>query len=175
MAITRVRKEEQLALLTAMLQEKAIVFTRYSGLTVRDLDELRRALRAVKSRYLVTKNTLLRKAMEQANLTIPSEIFDIQLGIAVSADDEVEPNRVVVTFAKTHEAFGILGAIVDGKFIDTTNVKSLAALPSRDQLYAKVAGSLAAPLAGLMNVLSGNLRGLVNVLHQYQTKLSTNK
>ncbi len=80
----------------------------------------------------------------------------------------MEANKAVVTFGKSHEALRILGAVIDGQFVDEAGVRILAALPGRDELYAKLVGSIAAPLSGLVNVLSGNLRGLVSVLKQYQ-------
>src|SRR5690606_23177128 len=112
---------------------------------------------------------LLRKALEEAGISVPAEILDVQLGVA-TGNDEVEPNRAVVDFAKSVEGLRIHGAIIDGTFIDEASVRNLASLPSRDQLYAKVVGSLAAPLSGMVNVLAGNLRGLVIVLKAYQEK-----
>ena len=171
MAKTRAEKDALFAELKEAVSGKAVVFTRYTGLTVRDMTDLRAELRKVGGRYTVTKNTLLRKAMEEAGIAdVPADVLDVQLAVATSQTDEVEPNRIVVNFGKTHEKIEILGAVVDGSFVDAAGVKALAALPSRDELYAKVVGSVAAPLTGMVNVLAGNLRGLVTVLKQYQEK-----
>ncbi|MBI4032364.1 50S ribosomal protein L10 [Candidatus Berkelbacteria bacterium] len=170
MAKTQSQKADELTLLQTMVKGKAIVFTAYRGVTVKDLEGLRTELRKVGGSYRVTKNTLLRKALEEQGIAVPGEVLDVQLGIASSQTDEVEPNRVVVDFQKRHETLGILGAVVDGKFIDPAGVKALAALPSREQLYGQLVGTIAAPLTGIMNVLSGNIRGLVTVLNQYQLK-----
>ncbi len=166
MAKTREQKAQELALLKDQIGGKAVVFAGYSTLTVKALDELRAKLRETGSTFKVTKNTLLKKAVEEAGLdNVPAETFKVQLGIASSNQDEVDPNRVIVEFAKTNEALKILGGIVDGKFIDEAGVRQLASLPSRDELNAKVVGSINAPLSGLVNVLAGNLRGLINVLN----------
>lgn len=170
MAKTKAQKESQLSELRSLVGGKAVVFTAYRGVTVKDLEALRQALRAIGGTYRVTKNSLLRKALAERGIDVPVEILDVQLGVAVSASNEVEPNRVVVEFQKTHETLGILGAIVDGTFVDVAGVKALAALPSREQLYGQLVGTIAAPLTGLVNVLAGNLRGLVTVLKQYQEK-----
>lgn len=172
MATTRAQKDIQLAALRDAVAGKAIVFTAYRGVTVKDLEALRTELRKVGGSYRVTKNTLLRKALEEQGIEVPAEILDVQLGIATSSTDEVEPNRVVVDFQKSHETLGILGAVVDGKFIDPASVKALAALPSREQLYGQLVGTIAAPLTGVVNVLVGNLRGLITVLKQYEAKQS---
>lgn len=165
MAKTREQKAQELALLKEQISGKAVVFAGYSTLTVKALDELRGKLRESGATFKVTKNTLLKKAVEESGLNnIPAEVFKVQLGIAASNQDEVDPNRIIVEFAKTNEALKILGGIVDGKFVDESGVRQLASLPSRDELNAKVVGSINAPLSGLVNVLAGNLRGLINVL-----------
>lgn len=165
---SRAEKEVLLTSLQQKLAGKAVVFTQYQGLTVKELTELRAKLREGGATYTVTKNTLLRKALVEARIDIPAEILDVQLAVAASAGDEVEPNRVVVQFAKDHEALKVLGAVIEGEFVPESGVRALAALPSREELYAKVVGSVAAPLRGLVTVLGGNLRGLVSVLNQYQ-------
>ncbi|MBI4185624.1 50S ribosomal protein L10 [Candidatus Berkelbacteria bacterium] len=165
---SRTEKEQLLASLRTLVTGQAVVLTEYRGLTVRELTDLRAALRTVGASYTVTKNSLLRRALTEANREIPSEILDTQLAVATSPTDEVEPNRVVVNFARDHDALTIHGALVDGHFVNEAGVRTLAALPSRDELYAKAVGSIAAPLRGLVTVLSGTVRGLVTVLRQYQ-------
>jgi large subunit ribosomal protein L10 len=172
MAKTREQKAVQLAQLQTLIAQPAMVLTQYSGLTVKDLDDLRSQLREVGCRYLVPKTSLLEKVLKEQGIAIPDELLKVQLGIATSATDEVDPNRIVVTFAKKHEQLQVVGAIIHGQFVDASYVRSLAALPSRQELYAKVVGSVAAPLTGFVSVLGGNLRGLVSVLKQYETKLA---
>lgn len=172
MAKTREQKEVQLAELQKLVAQPAIVFTQYGGLSVKDLDELRSQLRAAGCQYMVPKISLLNKALKDQGIDIPEGSLKVQLGIATSVSDEVEPNRVTVAFAKTHEKLGILGAVINGQYFDAAYVRTLAALPGKQELYAKVVGSIGAPLSGLVNVLGGNLRGLVSVLHQYEEKLA---
>ena len=87
--------------------------------------------------------------------------------------DEVTPARIVNTFAKTHEVVSIFGGLLEGKFIDSAMVKSLANLPSKTELLSRMVGSFNAPLSGLVNVLAGNLRGLARVLNAYKDKKAT--
>lgn len=170
MAKTRLQKEQELQVLEQLAAGKAVVLTGYTGLSVGDMRQLRQALRAVGGGYRVVKTSLLRKALGDAAPSVPTEAFGVQLAIATHPTDEVEANKAVVVFGKTHEAMQVLGAIIDGQFIDEAGVRRLAALPGRDELYAKLVGSVAAPISGLVNVLAGNLRGLVSVLNQYQQK-----
>ncbi|MCL5094174.1 MAG: hypothetical protein M1355_03520 [Patescibacteria group bacterium] len=66
----------------------------------------------------------------------------------------------------------LFGGVLNGKSISLDEIKSLALMPSREEMYAKIVGSLASPLRGLASVLQGNLRGLVNVLSQYKDQVS---
>ncbi|MBI3290784.1 50S ribosomal protein L10 [Candidatus Falkowbacteria bacterium] len=79
-------------------------------------------------------------------------------------EDEVAPARVIQTFAKNHEALNTVGGILEGRFVGPEKIIELSRLPSRDELLAKVVGSINAPISGFVNVLAGNLRGLVGVL-----------
>ncbi len=172
MAKTRAQKAAQLTELQALITQPAMVLTQYGGLTVNELDELRSKLREAGCRYRVPKTSLLKKVLAEQSIEVPAELLKVQLGIATSETDEVDPNRVVVAFAKTHEKLGVVGAIIHGRFVDAAYVRSLAALPGRNELYAKIVGSIAAPMSGFVSVLGGNLRGLVQVLHQREAKLA---
>jgi len=164
---TREQKATEIQILEQMLDGKAVVLTQYSGLSVREIDELRAAVREIGGSYRVVKTSLLGKVLKERGIDVPAELLTIQLGVVSSMQDEVEPNRVAVEFAKSHEALGVLGAVIEGAFVGQAFVKKLAALPGREELYAQAVGSIKAPITGFVNVLGGNLRGLVSVLHQY--------
>lgn len=172
MAKTREQKAAQLAELETLIDQPAMVLTQYGGLTVRDLDELRAQLRTTGCQYRVPKTSLLNKVFKERGIEVPESLLKVQLGIATSATDEVEPNKAVVTFAKTHEQLVVLGAIINGTFVDAAYVRSLAALPGRPELYAKLVGSISSPLRGVVSVLGGNIRGLVTVLHGRKEQLA---
>lgn len=146
---------------------KTAIFTNYQGLKVNELDTLRSRLKEKGIEYKITKNTLVRIVLKDRKLNVDDAILDKPAAIAFGYDDEVEPSRIVYQFTKGNDKIKILGAIVNGEYVDVNTVKSLALLPSREELYAKVVGSIAAPLSGLVNVMAGNLRGLVSVLRQY--------
>jgi large subunit ribosomal protein L10 len=172
MAKKRQAKEKSIVEVTALLKgAKGVVFADYTGLSVKDLQELRRQLRVKGVSYEVTKKTLLAKALKQAGLESVS-VTSLQgsVSLAASQSDEVEPAKLLSGFAKTHDKLKLLGGILELNFIDASKVGSLASLPSRDELLAKVVGSLASPMSGMVNVLQGNLRGLVQVLRAMSTK-----
>jgi len=113
---------------------------------------------------LVTKKTLMKIALKKAGLAVKPEVFDKSAAAVFGINDEAAPARIVQTFAKTHEALNVFGGILEGKFVGREKILELAKLPSREELLAKVLGSIKAPVSGFVNVLAGNLRGLVGVL-----------
>ncbi len=166
MAITREKKETLVAALVNKLQTaKSVVFTDYRGLTVEEIDEVRNQLREQGIEFKVIKNTLFKIAAKEAGIELSDDIIGGHpVAVAFAGDDEVAPAKVVYAYTKKNDKFGIVGGILEGKEISDIMVKSLASLPGREELYAKLVGSIASPLSGMVNVLSGNIRGLVNVL-----------
>jgi large subunit ribosomal protein L10 len=167
MAITKEKKEQLISELSEKLRtSKSVVFTDYRGLTVEELEDLRNKLREQGIEFKVIKNTLFRIAVKEAGITIDESIIKGHpVAVAFSLDDEVTPAKISYEFANKNEKLGIIGGILEGKGINDIMIKSLAKLPSREELYGKIVGSLASPLSGLVNVLSGNARSLVNVLN----------
>ena len=94
--------------------------------------------------------------------------MDGSYAMACGLEDEVAPAKMLADFAKKHEALKILGGILEGKTVDKTAIGFLAKLPSKPELLAKLVGSLQSPISNMVNVLAGNLRGLVQVLNAYQ-------
>lgn len=169
MAITREVKEKNVSQLSDELGRiKLAVLTDYRGLTVTEMEELRALLRQEGIDYRVTKNTLLRiAASNHPKLkNIDPASFQGPMALAMGYDDEVAPARVIFQYAKQHTALEIVGALTpDGELLGPDQVKALASLPTREQLLGRVVGTIAAPLSGFMSVMSGNLRGIVNVLN----------
>lgn len=165
MAKTRAKKEKTLEALTTSLQGmRSMVFAQYEGLKVCDVEELRRTLAKENVEYTVAKKTLLGLALKNAGLSIDPHAISGNFATIISHDDEVAPARILATFAKDHEALKITAGILEGKLMDRAAIIALAKLPSKQELLAKVVGSINAPISGLVNVLAGNLRGLLNVL-----------
>lgn len=148
---------------------KGIAVVQIQGLNVNDATSLRSDLRKSSIGCKVIKNTLFARAMKNAKLDVSNDkIKGKTIALAYSDLDEVEPAKIVYNFSKKNENIKLLAGIVNEGYYNEEQVTQLAQLPSRDELYAKVVGSLSAPLSGMVNVLSGNLRGLVSVLKQYK-------
>jgi len=172
MLLTREQKKEIIEQLDDRFSRaKAVVFTNYQGLNVNEINTLRSRLKEKGIDYKIVKNSLVKIVLKNKNIKIDDSALDKPAALAFGYKDEVEPNKIVWTYNKENEKLEIMGAVVNGEFVDKKIVKSLALLPSREELYAKVVGSIAAPLSGFINVLQGNLRGLVSVLRQYREKI----
>lgn len=173
MAISRSKKEENIEDLVSSFDEaKLSVLTNYQGLSAEQVNDLRKKLRKKNVSYKVIKNTLVKIALEKSKLkSIDTKVFDGPIAIAFG-DDEVEAAKQLVDFSKENESLQIIAAITDeSEVLDATNVKSLASLPSREELIAKVVGTMAAPISGFVNVMQGNIRNLVYALEAIkQTK-----
>jgi len=169
MAITRQKKEAQVAELAELLgAAKLTAFAQYQGLTVKELQALRRAARESDVAIKVVKNRLVRVALGQVEAlkSVDTAALEGQLLYAIGATDEVAPAQVLAKFAKDHEALKLIGGIdATGVLLGETDVKALASLPTKDQLRAQLVGTIAAPLSGFVNVLAGNVRGVLNVLN----------
>lgn len=166
MAKTRKEKENFIKDFNDKLQQaKSIVFVHFDGLKVKEIEELRKLFRAEKIDYVVAKKTLLKKAFEKAGIeNYDPATFEKEVGVAFGIEDEVAPARIIQQFSKNHEALQAFGGVLENSFVGQEKVIELSRLPSREELLAKVVGTINAPVSGFVNVLAGNLRKLVYVL-----------
>lgn len=164
---TRQQKEATVESLKKSLTEaKGVVFANFQGLTVAQSEELRKKCRDQGVEVLAAKKTLLQRALEASGLSnVDSKAFEGGVATFLAERDEIAAAKVVNTFAKDHELVTIFGGILEGKFLEPSGVKSLASLPSKEQLLAQLVGSINAPVSGFVNALAGNLRNLVGVLN----------
>ena len=171
-------KEEKLQMKTQLVEEikekienaQSIVIVNYRGLNVSEVTELRANFREAGVDYKVYKNTMMRRAFAELGFSELDEILKGPSAVAFSMEDAVAGAKVASNFSADHEKLEIKSGIVDGKIISVEEVKDLAKLPSREVLVAQVLGGLNAPIQGLANVLTGNLKGLAVVLQAIADK-----
>lgn len=169
MKLTRSQKEQLVSLMQENLtQSKSAVLINFQGLKVKEIQELKKKLKEKGIGFQIIKNSLFKIALKNAKLEIDSSILDQPIALIWGIADEVEPAKLAVEFGKTAESLKIVGGIINKIYVDESVIKQLAALPSRQELYAQLVGSISAPIHGLVNVLQGNLRSLVYILKQYQ-------
>ena len=166
MAKTREQKEAMFADLKGKFKGyKTIVFAGYHGIGVSELNKLRKESRAQNADYMVAKKTLSKKAFDSLDIQVPIEEYPGSFSFLGSIEDEIAPAKIIADFQKDHEPLEILGGVMDGEYVDASRIVALSKLPSKEELLAKVVGSMNSPISGFVNVLAGNMRGLVNVLN----------
>lgn len=164
---TKKQKEQILDELTEKLSNyKSLVFADYKGLTVQESQEIRKKAKEAGAEYIVAKKTLIQLALDKADIKdIDVKQMEGNIALIIGFEDEVAPAKIAAEFAKDHEALKMLGGVMESKYIDLAQVEALSNIPSKAELLAKLVGSLNSPVSGFVNVLAGNLRGLVNVLN----------
>ncbi|MCX6793032.1 MAG: 50S ribosomal protein L10 [Candidatus Falkowbacteria bacterium] len=152
-----------------LAKAKSVVFTSFNALTVKENELIRIELGKEQSEYYATKKTLLDRALKDANIEVDARNLEGQVAITFGYADEVAPAKIISKFVKDFDGrVKFLGGVLEGKFIDAAGITALASLPSKEQLYAQLVGSINAPVSGFVNVLAGNLRSLVHVLSAIQ-------
>jgi large subunit ribosomal protein L10 len=142
-----------------------LFLTDFAGLTVEEITKLRGELRKDGSTYAVVKNTLFKIAAGEDIAKQLDAFLAGPTGIVFAGTDPVAPAKAIKQFADDSKKLGIKAAYIDGKLVDKKQIETLASLPPKIELVAKLVGTLANPLRGLVTVLSGNQSGLVRVLN----------
>jgi large subunit ribosomal protein L10 len=142
-------------------------------MNVGKITTLRNALRKTDTELRVVKNTLLRIASKETDLTGLQEHFKGPLAIALNYSDVVETAKVLIDFAKKNAELEIRAGMLNGKVITSEQLNSLATLPSREILLGKLLSVLIGVQTGLVIVLSAIPRSIVQVLDAYRVKKET--
>jgi len=167
MAKTKEQKKEILKNLTEKIENsRSIVFVKFDALGVKENDELRRKLKEESSEYYVAKKTLLDIVFKnKKNNDFQVKDFKGKVAVVFGYKDEVAPAKIINEFKKTSEdKIEFIGGLLEGKFMSSGEVSDLALLPGKQELYARLAGSLNAPISKFASVITGNTRKLIYVL-----------
>jgi large subunit ribosomal protein L10 len=145
---------------------KSAVLVDYKGLKVKDSTDLKRSLRTGGVDYMVVRKTLLDIAFKNAGVEgLDVKSLEGQVALSLSNTDEISGAKLIDAFAKKNENVKMIGGVLGKQVMNAAEVKALAKIPSKEELLAKLVGTLNAPVSGFVNVLAGNLRGLVQALN----------
>lgn len=138
------------ALAERIKNAEAGILVDYKGITVAEDTALRTELRKEGVEYTVVKNTLTRKALDKLGMSELDSVLNGTTSLATADNDPIAPFRILSDYSKKlNERFNIKAAFMDGKVLNEAEIAEMSALPSKDALYAKVLGTMIAPITGL--------------------------
>lgn len=182
MAISKERKQELIAQYVEMLQQAhGVVIAEYRGLKMGQLNDLRARLREIDSQFTVTKNTLLKIALDEVGMGVPADLLKGPVALAVAHSDLPKTIQAVLEYAGSNEVMVVKGGIIGQSIVQAGQLDAISKLPSLDVLRGQLVGTIAMPLtqlAGLLTepgrqvvaVIQAATDGLVNVLAAYTQK-----
>lgn len=171
MAISREKKEALVEQYIELLnQSKAVFLTQYAGVSVAEMESLRAEVRNADGAFHITKNSLLRLALERSDRPIPEELFLGQTAAGFALGELPAMAKTLVDFSDEVEAFSLKGGMMDGTMLTPEEIEALAKLPSLDELRAQIIGMLSAPAQNIASTVTNGVRQLVNVINAYATQ-----
>ncbi len=165
-----VKKQKVKALKEKIESASVIVLADYKGINVKEITEFRKKLYKEDAEYTIIKNTLLERAAEEAGFSQLKEHSKGSTAVLFGYKDPVTPIKTLVEFIEDVEKGQIRAGIMEKVFIDADKAKEISKLPTREELLAKLIGSMQSPIYGFVNVLQGTVRSLVYALKDYANK-----
>jgi large subunit ribosomal protein L10 len=160
------KKEELENLKKDLADAKNLFVAQFQGMTVAQDTELRQKIRDSKSKYRVVKNTLARKAAEGTSAEGVAKSFDGSTAIAYNANDPVSLAKALTAYAKANPLFVFKAGMVEGRVINLADIASIALMPSKEELIAKLLFLINSPAQRLAVVMNGVARNLAVVMQQ---------
>jgi large subunit ribosomal protein L10 len=174
LAITKEQKEQLVAQYSEWVKHSQAMFlVEYTGLTVKQIDELRSKFREIGGEFHIVKNTLGKVAFRTAGLTLPEKFLDGSTAIAFAFQDVPGMAKTILEFSRNTDFFKIKGGYLDKSPISAEGVKSLAELPPLPVMRAQLLGVMTAPASKLVRILAEPARQLAYLLKSYAEKSST--
>jgi len=168
--LTKAQKEEIIdGLREKMNQNKVLVIADYRGLTVKDMNDLKKEVREMGGKMQVAKKTLLNIILKEKNIDFDTRTFNGPL-VFVFGPEETDIPKKMWNFAKKNDKLKIEGAILENSVLSSDEAIALAKLPSKEELLARVVGTIQAPISGFVRVLSGTVGSFVNVVKAISDK-----
>ena len=168
MAISKQKKDELVAQYKDLIEQSdALILAEYKGMSVKDMQRLRSKIREADGAFYVTKNTLLKLALEESGTVVPDELLTGQVATGFALGEAPTLAKALVDYAEKEDNLAIKGGVMHMEMLSDQQVEALAKLPSLDELRAQILGLINAPARNIVSTLAGGLRQVVNVIDAY--------
>jgi len=162
---TKAFKSDKIDTLKAKIEKAQVaIMTEYKGYSVDQITSLRRAIQKEGGDYMVTKNTLAKIAVKGTDFEVLADSFKGPIAIAFGFEDQISPAKAVAKFIKDTKKGAIIGGALDGKLLTAAEAEALANLPSKEELYAKILGSINSPASGIANSVNAVMSSLTRAV-----------
>ena len=162
---TKAFKQEKIDAIKSKIEKAQVaVITEYKGFSVEEITKLRREIQKTGGDYMVTKNTLAKIAVKGTDYELLTDKMTGPIALAFGFEDPVTPAKAVTKFIKETKKGEIIGAVLDGKLLSVAETKALAELPTKEELYAKMLGSINSPASGIVGCVSGVMAALTRAM-----------
>jgi len=170
--ITKQKKQDIVSGLIEKLRDvQGVYILDFTGLTVFEAIKLRRALKQINVKYVVAKNSLIKRALsDNPDLKIPDNIFIGPTGLVLSYDDPVAPAKIIKDIFEKDKKPILKGAVLDKQFFDGSKLKELASLPGKKEMMASIVGSLHAPISGIVGSINAVMRDVAYLVEEVTKK-----
>lgn len=168
---TKAFKEEKIAKIKENVDKAQVaIVTEYKGMTVEEITKLRRALQKDGGDYMVTKNTLAKIALKDTPYEVLTEKLTGPIAIAFGFEDPVSPAKALSKFIKETKKGTVVAAALDGKLLSAEEAKALAEIPSKEEIYAKMLGSINSPATGIVGAINAVMASLTRAVAAVRDK-----
>lgn len=170
MPLNKIQKEKIIEDLKEKIKkQKIMIFVGFTNLKVKDIFNLRKKLKEIESELKIAKKTLIKIAFKANKLNLENKKIANEIALIFGYKEEISPVKVIWKLSQENSNLKILGGFFENGFKESDEMIILAQLPSKEELLAKLTGSISAPILNLVNVLNVNIKGLINVLVKAKT------
>jgi len=170
MALTKAQKQKIIEdLKEKIAKQKAVIFIDFTGLKVKELSVLRKKLKEASCELKAAKKTLIGIVLKKAKIDIAAKELPGEVALVFGYKDVISPAKIVYQFSRENPNLKILAGFLENRFKAAEEIITLAQLPTREELLARLVGSISAPISNLVSVLEANIKGLLVVLTKAKT------
>lgn len=171
MAITRTKKEELIKDIHQKTESaKFLIMISFSGVSVNQINQLRKDIKNVGAQFNVVKKTLLNRVLDAFGFSGDKPETEGEIAVVFSHDDSPDAAKIIYEFAKEHDSVKISGGVMDGGYVSDDSVKQLALIPSREILLGQLVGLMSSPIRGMVGVMNGPIKNMVGIISQLSKK-----